>query len=71
MTGNANLGSGDASSNSRQSAEETARDIGRATGRHFSAENKIRILMGLRGEAALPSCVLRSRSQRSSAAVAQ
>jgi transposase len=35
----------------RQSAEETVRDIRRATRRHFSAEEKIRIVLeGLRGE---------------------
>ena len=34
-----------------QSAEETVRDIRRATRRHFSAEEKIRIVLeGLRGE---------------------
>ena len=34
-----------------QSAEETVRDIRRATRRHFSAEDKIRIVLeGLRGE---------------------
>ena len=34
-----------------QSAEETVRDIWRATRRHFSAEEKIRIVLeGLRGE---------------------
>ena len=34
-----------------QSAEETVRDIRRATRRHFSAEEKIRIFLdGLRGE---------------------
>jgi hypothetical protein len=34
-----------------QSAEETVRDIRRATRRHFSAEEKIRIMLeGLRGE---------------------
>ncbi len=34
-----------------QSAEETVRDIPRATRRHFSAEEKIRIVLeGLRGE---------------------
>ena len=34
-----------------QSAEETVRDIRRATRRHFSAEGKIRIVLdGLRGE---------------------
>jgi hypothetical protein len=34
-----------------QSAEETVRDILRATRRHFSAEEKIRIVLdGLRGE---------------------
>ena len=34
-----------------QSAEETVRDIRRATRRHFSAEEKIRIVVeGLRGE---------------------
>ena len=33
-----------------QSAEETVRDIRRATRRHFSAEEKIRIVLdGLRG----------------------
>jgi transposase len=35
----------------RQSAAETVRDIRRATRRHFSAEDKIRIVLdGLRGE---------------------
>ena len=35
----------------RQSAEETVRDIRRATRRHFSAEEKIRIVLdALRGE---------------------
>jgi transposase len=34
-----------------QSADETVRDIRRATRRHFSAEEKIRIVLeGLRGE---------------------
>ena len=34
-----------------QSAEEAVRDIRRATRRHFSAEDKIRIVLeGLRGE---------------------
>ncbi len=34
-----------------QSAEQTVRDIRRATRRHFSAEEKIRIVLeGLRGE---------------------
>ncbi len=34
-----------------RSAEETVRDIRRATRRHFSAEEKIRIVLeGLRGE---------------------
>ena len=44
-----------------QSAEETVRDIRRATRRHFSAEEKIRIVLeGLRGEdsIAAASCKL-------------
>lgn len=35
----------------KRSAEKTVRDIGRATRRHYSAEEKIRIVLeGLRGE---------------------
>jgi len=37
--------------NQKQSAEKTVRDIRRATRRHYSAEEKIRIVLeGLRGE---------------------
>ncbi len=43
----------------KRSAEKTVRDIRRATRRHYSAEEKIRIVLeGLRGEAiALPNYV--------------
>jgi transposase len=35
----------------KQPAEDAIRDIRRATGRHFSAEEKIRVVLeGLRGE---------------------
>ena len=38
-------------------AEETVRDIRRATRRHFSAEEKIRIVLeGLRGEDSIAGC---------------
>jgi len=48
-----------------ESAEKTVRDIRRATRRHHSAEEKIRIVLeGLRGETALLSCAARKGSIR-------
>ena len=42
----------------KRSAEKTVRDIRRATHRHYSAEEKIRIVLeGLRGRTVLPNCV--------------
>jgi hypothetical protein len=50
-----------------ESAEKTVRDIRRATRRHHSAEEKIRIVLeGLRGEVALLSFVARKGSTRTS-----
>ena len=48
-----------------QSAEETVRDIRRATRRHFSAEDKIRIVLeGLRGEDSIAEPAARRASPR-------
>ena len=48
-----------------ESAEKTVRDIRRATRRHHSAEEKIRIVLeGLRGEDRLLSCAARKGSIR-------
>jgi transposase len=43
----------------KQPAEDVIRDIRRATPRHFSAEEKIRIILdGLRGEESIAEIVL-------------
>ena len=50
-----------------ESAEKTVRDIRRATRRHHSAEEKIRIVLeGLRGEVRLLSFVAKKESTRTS-----
>ena len=50
-----------------ESAEKTVRDIRRATRRHHSAEEKIRIVLeGLRGEVALPNSAARKGLTRTS-----
>jgi transposase len=50
-----------------QSAEETVRDIRRATRRHFSAEEKIRIVLeGLRGEDSLAELCRKEGTPRTS-----
>jgi hypothetical protein len=47
-----------------QSAEEAVRDIRRATRRHFSAEEKIRIVLeGLRGEDSIAELCRKERSR--------
>ena len=52
----------------KQPAEDAIRDIRRATRRHFSAEEKIRVV--LEGRRALPNCVrARAQSLRFSAPV--
>ena len=39
----------------KRSAEKTGRDIRRSTQRHYSAEEKIRVVLeGLRGEGSIP-----------------
>jgi len=44
----------------KRSAEKTVRDIRRATRRHYSAEEKIRIVLeGLRGEDSIAELCLR------------
>ena len=51
----------------KQPAEDAIRDIRRATRRHFSAEEKIRVVLeGLRGEDSIPAVgrVLESLSER-------
>lgn len=51
-----------------QNAEETVRDIRRATRRHFSAEEKIRIVLeGLRGEDSIAELRYRPRGDHSAA----
>jgi len=48
-----------------QSAEETVRDIRRATRRHFSAEEKVRIVLdGLRGKQSITEFCGREGSDR-------
>ena len=50
-----------------QSAEEAVRDIRRATRRHFSAEEKIRIIVeGLRGEDSIAELCAKKASPRTS-----
>ena len=49
----------------KQPAEDAIRDIRRATRRHFSAEEKIRIVLeGLRGEESMPSSAAARASPR-------
>ena len=49
----------------KASAERVVKNIRRATRRHFSAEDKIRIVLeGLRGEDSMPSCAARKAFRR-------
>jgi transposase-like protein len=52
----------------KEPATQVLKNIRRATRRHFSAENKIRIVLeGLRGEDGIADCVVARRSSRTSA----
>ena len=55
------------SSNTKKPAEQVVKDIRRATRPHFSAEDKIRILLdGLRGEDSIAALCRRKGSRRAS-----